>query len=300
MWENIKQWLFDPVVKKILFLLLALLVIWLIVRVIRLKWVPRIKDIVKKYRLNKLSGFVGFVVAVILIIIVFYQKLSGLTLALGLAGAGIAFALQEVIASVAGWMAIMFGGFFKTGDRIQLGGIKGDVIDIGVIRTTLMETGQGVDGDLYNGRIVRVANSFVFKEPVFNYSADFPFLWDEIRIPIQYGSDFKYALELFGQIAEDVAGDLTSQSRQIWKSLVNKFRIENAQTEPMVTLAANDNWIEITIRYVVNYKRRRVTKNALFQKILQTVDTSNGRIKLASGTYHIVGMPDLNVQIKRP
>jgi small-conductance mechanosensitive channel len=75
------------------------------------------------------------------------------------------------------------------GDRVQLGGIKGDVMDIGVLRTTIMETGQWVDGDLYNGRIVLIANSYVLKS--LYYSGDFPFLWDEIKIPIQYGSDYE-------------------------------------------------------------------------------------------------------------
>ncbi len=134
---------------------------------------------------------------IIMVTIVFSDKLGGLTVALGVAGAGIAFALQEVIASVAGWLAILFAGFYKTGDRVQLGGIKGDVIDVNVLRTTLMETGQWVDGDLYNGRIVRIANSFVFKEPVFNYSGDFPFLWDEIKIPVQFGSNYDKARKLF-------------------------------------------------------------------------------------------------------
>src|SRR5690606_5854844 len=123
-------------------------------------------------------------------------RLGGLTVALGVAGAGIAFALQEVITSVAGWMATIFGNFYKTGDRVQLGGIKGDVIDIGVLRTTIMETGEWVNGDLYNGRIVLVANSFVFKEPVFNYSGDFSFLWDEIVISVQYGSDIALAKKI--------------------------------------------------------------------------------------------------------
>jgi small-conductance mechanosensitive channel len=77
-----------------------------------------------------------------------------------------------VIISVAGWTAVSFGGFYKVGDRIQLGGIKGDVIDIGVLRTTIMQIGEWVDGDQYNGRIVRIANSIVFKEPVFNYSRE--------------------------------------------------------------------------------------------------------------------------------
>lgn len=75
-----------------------------------------------------------------------------------------------------GWVAIAFGGFYNPGDRVQLGGIKGDVIDIGMLRTTLMETGEWVDADLYSGRIVRIANSFVFKESVFNDSAECPFL----------------------------------------------------------------------------------------------------------------------------
>lgn len=67
---------------------------------------------------------------------------------------------------------------------MQLGGIKGDVVDISILRTTLMEVGEWVKGDLYSGRTVRIANSFVFKEPVFNYSGDFPFLWDEVIVPV--------------------------------------------------------------------------------------------------------------------
>lgn len=79
---------------------------------------------------------------------------------------------------------------------MQLSGIKGDEMDVNALRTTLIETGQWVDGDLYNGRIVRIANSFVFKEPVFNYSGDFPFLWDEIKIPVQFGFDYDKLKEL--------------------------------------------------------------------------------------------------------
>lgn len=135
------------------------------------------------------------------------------------AGAGIAFALLEVIASFAGWLAIMFGGFYKTSDRVQLGGIKGDVMDIGVLRTTLMEIGDWVNGDSYNGRIVLIANSYVFKEPVFNYPGDFPFLWDEIKIPIQYGSNYEKANEIFQRAGTEVAGDLTQKSHEKWLAL---------------------------------------------------------------------------------
>ena len=234
-----------------------------------------------------------------MLLIVYADKLGGFTVALGVAGAGIAFALQEVIASFAGWLAIMFGGFYKTGDRVQLGGIRGDVMDIGVLRTTIMETGQWVDGDLYNGRIVLIANSFVFKEPVFNYSGDFPFLWDEIKIPIQYGSDYDLVNEILERVGKEVAGDLTAQSKEKWHALQKKYLLEEAQTDPMVSLIANDNWVEFTLRYVVSFKKRRATKTELFTKILKVVAASNGRIKFASATFQLVEAPDLNINIKQ-
>jgi small-conductance mechanosensitive channel len=162
-----------------------------------------------------------------------------------------------------------------------------------------METGQWVDGDLYNGRIVLIANSFVFKEPVFNYSGDFPFLWDEIKIPIQYGSNYDKTKELLLNIGNEVAEDLTEKSREKWNELQLKYRLEDAQTEPMVFVIANDNWVEFTLRYVVSYKKRRVTKSELFSKILKEIEATNGEIKFASATFQLVEAPEFNVKISQ-
>lgn len=295
--ELIQKFLFNPTVGKIVAIFIGIVIIWIIVKSIQRNFLAKIKDNDNRYRAKKFIGFIGFILTIILISIVYSDKLGGLTFAFGVAGAGIAFALQEVIASFAGWLAIMFGGFYKTGDRVQLGGIKGDVMDIGVLRTTIMETGQWVDGDLYNGRIVLVANSFVFKEPVYNYSGDFPFLWDEIKIPIQYGSNYEKTNEILLKIGKEVTGDLSGKSKQKWDFLQNKYRLENAQTEPMVSLIANDNWVEFTLRYVVDYKRRRFTKTELFTKILNTIEATKGDIKFASATFHLVEAPEFKVKI---
>jgi len=251
-----------------------------------------------KYKTKKILDAVSYVIIILALLIAYSKNLGGLTVALGVAGAGIAFALQEVIASVAGWLALMLGNFYRTGDRVQLGGIKGDVIDIGVLRTTLMETGQWVDGDLYNGRIVRVANSFVFKEPVFNYSGDFPFLWDEIKVPIQYGSDYNLAKSLMEKIANDQLAKNAEEGKIVWDKMVKKYLIEDAKLAPMVSLIANDNWVEYTIRYVVDYKRRRATKNELFMAILQDVAATNGKVRFGSATFEMVGLPELQVNVK--
>ena len=297
--DSLEKYLFDPTVGKVATLIVGVGIIWMIIKMIQNNLLSKIRDNDNRYRAKKISSFIGYLLTLILLTVVFSDKLGGLTVALGVAGAGIAFALQEVIASFAGWMAIMFGGFYKTGDRVQVGGIKGDVMDIGVLRTTIMETGQWVDGDLYNGRIVLIANSFIFKEPVFNYSGDFPFLWDEIKIPIQYGSNYEKTTEILLEIGNAVAGDLSEKSKETWGHLQDKFRLEDAQTESMVSLVANDNWVEFTLRYVVIYKKRRATKTELFTQILKRIEGSNGEIKFASATFHLVEAPDFNINIKK-
>lgn len=296
---SIQDFLYDPTVGKIVTFCIGIGIIWLVIKAIQSNLLSNIKDTDNRYRAKKFSTFIGYFLTILLLTIVFSNKLGGLTVALGVAGAGIAFALQEVIASFAGWLAIMFGGFYKIGDRVQLGGIKGDVMDIGVLRTTIMETGQWVDGDLYNGRIVLIANSFVFKEPVFNYSGDFPFLWDEIKIPIQYGSNYTKTKEILLKVGNNIAGDLTNKSREKWHAMQNKYRLEEAQTEPMVSLIANDNWVEFTLRYVVNYKSRRTTKTELFTQLLTEIEATNGEIKFASATFHLVEAPEFKVSINK-
>lgn len=288
-----------PAVYQLLKGLLFVVVIWIIIRFVKRRISKKVEDSDSVYKAKKALDFLGYIIVIVTLIVIYSDKLGGLTVALGVAGAGIAFALQEVIASLAGWLALMFGNFYKTGDRIQLGGIKGDVIDIGVLRTTLMETGNWVDGDLYNGRIVRIANSFVFKEPVFNYSGDFPFLWDEIKIPVQYGSNYEMARNIFVQVADEHLKEFSTRAMAVWKEMVKKYRIEDAQTEPMITMVANDNWVEFTIRYVVDYKKRRFTKDLLFSSILNEIQKSNKEVRLASATFDLVGAPELTVKLKQ-
>ena len=251
-------------------------------------------------RIRKGIGVVAYLTSAVVLVAAYSDRLTGLTVALGVAGAGIAFALQEVIASIAGWVALAFGRFYSTGDRVQLGGIRGDVIDIGILRTTLMAVGQWVDGDLYNGRIVRVANSFVFKEPVFNYSADYPFLWDEVKLPIRYGCDWKLAISMLETVLNDVCGDYSRQSESAWVAARVRYALENARVAPLDSLVTNDNWIELTGRYVVDYRQRRMTKDAIFRHILTEVDRSDGKIRLASSTVEIMHLPTLDVRTSSP
>lgn len=294
--EQFKRWLFDPTLGKFVAALIGVGIVFALGRLVQRSIIRYVTDPDTRYRVRKFVTFLGYIVSVSVIATIFSDRLGGLTVAFGVAGAGIAFALQEVIASVAGWVAASFGGFYSPGDRVQLGGIKGDVIDVGVLRTTLMEVGQWVNGDLYNGRIVRVANSFIFKEPVYNYSADFPFLWDEITLPVRYGSNWEYTRKVLEQVVNEICGGYATESTVAWRNAVNKYRLEEARIEPMITLAANDNWIEFTVRYIVDYRKRRLVKDRLFTRFLEEVDKSNNQIRLASATFELVNLPRLDIK----
>ena len=296
--EHWKRLYDDPLVQKIAAVFIALFVLYLLARVASLYVMRNVADTATRYRLRKGVVFTGYLLAVLILISSFSERVAGLGVAFGVAGAGIAFALQEVIASAAGWVAISLSRFYAPGDRVQVGGIKGDVIDIGILRTTLMETGGWINGDLYNGRIVRVANSSIFKDPVYNYSADFAFLWDEITLPIRYGSDWEYARSMITAIVHEVCHDYAVQSKSAWKETVKRYQLEDAQIEPMITLTANDNWIEFTVRYIVDYRRRRFTKDRLFTRLLEEVDRSSDRIRLASATFEVTNLPRLDVSFR--
>jgi small-conductance mechanosensitive channel len=293
--EQLKRWLLDPTVGKFVAVLMGLALVYTLSRIAQRSINRFVVDATTRYRGRKFVAFLGYLIAIAVVATIFSSKLGGLTVAFGVAGAGVAFALQEVIASAAGWVVVSVGHYYSIGDRVQLGGIKGDVIDIGILRTTLMEVGQWVNADLYNGRIVRVANSFVFKEPVFNYSGDFPFLWDEITLPVRYGSNWEYARTILNQVVEEICKDYAIQSAEAWRQAVNRYRLEEARIEPMITLAATDNWIEFTIRYIVDYRKRRLVRDRLFTRILEEVDKSKNRIRLASATFELANLPRLDI-----
>jgi small-conductance mechanosensitive channel len=298
--QFVESWLFDPTVGTLVSTLATILVVMALVRILKGVLNRYVQEPGNLYRARKMVTFLGYFTGIVIISLIFSDRLGKMAVAFGVAGAGIAFALQEVIASLAGWVAISFGNFYNTGDRVQLGGIKGDVIDIGMLRTTMMEIGQWVDSDLYNGRIVKIANSFVFKEPVFNYSGDFPFLWDEITIPVKYGCDHRLARSIFQRVLVELTGDYSTQAKHSWAGLIHQYRVDPAEIDPRVFLTANDNWMEFKLRYVVDYKKRRLTKDLLYTRSLDEIDGTEGRVALASATFHLVETPEIKVKLVDP
>jgi small-conductance mechanosensitive channel len=235
-----------------------------------------------RYKVRKLIVFSGYFSIVLFLAILFEDRLGRLSFAIGAVGAGVAVALQDVVASIAGAFSIGFSKLYAVGDRVQIGDTRGDVIDIGLLRTTLMETGNWVSRDLYNGRIARIPNSTVLRGSVFNYSQGFRFVWDEINVLFKITSDCQLAKAMLLRAANEAIGEYLVEAQRSWKVMSDNYQSANPPLEPTVALVVNAGSLEFTVSYVVNYTKRTAMKDQLFTKIVEEVANSDGRLEWAS------------------
>jgi small-conductance mechanosensitive channel len=162
--ENISKWMNEhPVSTNIIKYLIWAIFILLTIAFLRRLLRKKLPDTGVRYKSQKAVEFFGYVLLIIITISFFTGSIKDFALAIGLLTAGITITLQELILSVAGSFYIFFVGVYKPGDRIEINNIKGDVIDIDSIYTTMMEIGEWVSSDNYSGRIVKLSNAFVLK-----------------------------------------------------------------------------------------------------------------------------------------
>ena len=249
-----------------------------------------------RYKSQKGVELFGYFILGVITILYFTGSIKDFTITLGLLSAGLAFTLQELILSIAGSVYIFIVKVYEPGDRIEINGIKGDVIDVDSIYTTMMEIGQWVESDNYTGRIVKLSNAFVFKGPVYNYSKDFPFIWDEFNLPIRYGSDIELAKSIIIDAATTTLSEYTKASKEKWTEVVSKYYVEDAMVEPTLATTLTDNWIQFNLRYIVDYKQRRVTKHLLNDRIRKDIEATNGKVILASATVELIKIPEIEIK----
>jgi len=244
-----------------------------------------------RYKVRKFVVFSGYLSILLFLALLFEDHLGRLGFALGVVGAGVAVALQDVLASIAGAFSIGFSKLYAVGDRVQIGDTRGDVIDIGLLRTTLLETGNWVSKDLYNGRIVRVPNSAVLKGSVFNYSQGFPFVWDQIKVVFTTSSDFQFAKDMLTRVATEAIGNYLLEAQTSWKILSDYYETASPPLEPTVTLVVNSGNLEFDVSYVAHYSKRTAMQDQLFTKIVQEVGKSNGRLQWSSTPTPVIIQP---------
>ncbi|WP_204101335.1 mechanosensitive ion channel family protein [Occallatibacter savannae] len=246
-----------------------------------------------------------FLCGVVGLVSIWFDNPTRLATGVGLVGAGLAFAMQKVVTSFAGYFVILRGKTFNVGDRIKMGGVRGDVIALNFIQTVIMEMGEPpavqeedpgmwVHSRQYSGRIVTISNSEIFEQPVFNYSRDFPYIWEEMHFPISFKDDRRRAEEIILKAVRDHTQEIANLAQPELDRLKERFFVEQADIEPKVYLRITDNWIELAVRFLCGTHHVRGLKDKISRQIMDDLDAA--KIGIASGTYEIVGFPPVRVE----
>jgi small-conductance mechanosensitive channel len=245
------------------------------------------------------------VLAALALISVWFEDSGRLGTMAGLIGAGLAFALQKVVTAFAGYLVILRGKTFTVGDRITMGGVRGDVVALTFLQTRIMEMGappstqtgdnpSWVYARQYTGRIVTVTNDKVFDQPVYNYTREFPYMWEELRIPISYKTDRRKAEEILIACAKEATTGIREDSGAARRKIEDRYFIDLGDLEPRVFVHLTDNWIELQLRFLTPIRGIRSIVDDIQRRLLDRFEAA--RIEIASGTYAIVELPPVRVE----
>lgn len=290
--ENAKKLVFTVV-----YILLVVLLVWVLRRLARYVFDRRRRERTS-FWVRQAVNLTAAILMFFGVVSIWFDDPTRLTTAMGLMTAGLAFALQKVITALAGYVVILRGKTFNVGDRIVMGGVRGDVIALNFTQTSIMEMGQPppVQGDepamwvqsrQYTGRIVTVSNARIFDEPVYNYTRDFPFLWEELRVPVRYGTDWHRIEQLLLKIATRHAVPVRELSESALQEMQRRYFLTTPDVAARVFVRLTDNWIEMTVRFIAREHGIREQKDAMSRDMLRELAAEG--ISIASQTLEISG-----------
>jgi small-conductance mechanosensitive channel len=253
----------------------------------------RIKDLKKRYKYRKNIYYLTTLLFLLILSGIWLENLRTIVTVLSIIGAGVVVALREVIVNIVGWMFIVIRRPFEIGDRIEVRGVKGDIIDIGLFRVSMLEVKDWQDGEQSTGRIVGVPNLFVFKEAVFNYTKGFEFLWDEVIVVITFESNWRKAREIILKHLKEITKGVEEKVKIKLQYMAKRYVIYYKKLTPIVYVSIEDNGIGLVGRYLVEVHKRRMVRNKISESLLNEFEKEK-EIEFAYPTYRIYKREDFH------
>jgi small-conductance mechanosensitive channel len=242
--------------------------LWVLHKLILALVYRRVRDPWSRYRWRKSLTYVFMAAGIVIVGRMWFAGVQALATFFGLLSAGLAIALKEPVSNLAGWAFIIWRGPFEVGDRVQIGPHAGDVIDLGVFQFTLNEIGAWVQADQSSGRIIHIPNGKVFTDPIANYNKGFRYIWNEVPVVVTFESDWRKAKQILGKIAVKHAEHLTAQAEQELLAASQQYLINYRKLTPIVYTNVVDYGVQLTIRYLIEPRKRRGTEHAIWEDIL--------------------------------
>lgn len=261
---------------KFLTSLLAIFLVYFLRRVVLRIVDRRVEDPKFRYQWSKSSSQVAFVITFLLVAMIWLEAIQSLGTFLGLLSAGIAIALKDLVTSLAGWLFILWRRPFQLGDRIQIGGKTGDVVDIRIFQFTLLEVGNWVDADQSTGRVIHIPNALLLSEPLANYTDQFGFIWNEVPVLLTFESDWRKAKELLQAILENRVGDAVAKAEKEIKTASKRFFIHFAKLTPKVYTSVEDSGVLLTLRFICPVRQRRGVTEEIWESVLDAFSAEEG------------------------
>lgn len=252
---------------KTIAIILIMIAIYFFIRKLLYRWVS---DNKVYYTVKKSTSYMIVILAFIMVGRVWFTGARSIATFIGLFSAALAIVMKDVILNIAGWIYIILKSPFSVGDRIEIDGIAGDVIDIQVFSFALMEIKNWIDADQSTGRIVYMPNVFIFNKALLNYSKEIPYIWNEIPIAVPLESNWKKAKNILKNIANKYGEIISEEAEESIKEASKRFSLYNAQLEPTVytKIDSDSSSIILTIRYMCPYRNRRGSAEKIYEEIL--------------------------------
>jgi small-conductance mechanosensitive channel len=263
----------DATQRNLLISAFVLVAILIARRVVLAFVTARVESQTVRYRWSKSTAYAGFVVGLLILVQVWFTAIQSLGTFLGLVSAGLAIALKDVVADLAGWIFILWRRPFELGDRVEVASLKGDVVDQTIFQFTIMEVGNWIEADQSTGRLIHIPNAFIFTQPLANYIAGFPYLWNELKVLLTFESDWRKAKGILEKLAEDLAVDLRHDSPAPRRKDDDRFLIRYRKLTPIVYTTVEPTGIKLTLRYICGPRERRGTAAKLWEQILTAFES---------------------------
>lgn len=234
----------------------------------------------KKYFRNRMIKIVLNVISIILVILLWGHRISGMVTIISFLSAGIAIAVKEIIFDFFAGIYINMKKIFELEDRIEINGIKGDVVNIRSLGFEVLEVGDRVHAEQSTGRIIHIPNSFVFLYPLKNYTKAFKYIWDEITVKVPLDADIEKTKEVLYDIvnSNEILETIPKKMEDAVADVTVEYRIYYNYLDPIIYTEIVDSHVELYIRYIVHPKKSRIVEDEIYLKILE--EYKKGNIKL--------------------
>jgi len=274
---------FVPYIQRLDKAAMAVVLLLAIAKVVDVYLIGRLGNAVSRYTLRRVAKLVLALLMVLAVVAFLYSSWYTTLVSVGVFSLVLGLAVQTPMTSFLGWIYILARAPYRVGDRIEIGGAKGDVIDVSYLDTTLWEVGGDIlSSDHPTGRIIKFPNSKVLDSTVYNYSWPlFPYVWNEIKFSVAYESDLEFVSQTMQRIAAEEVGERMMKRVSVFRELLSQTPVDQLEVReyPAVMFRVNSNtWLDAIVRYLVRPKRAGQVKTRLINRLLKELNAAPERV----------------------